>query len=59
MIRSVSGDDPTPADALPPHEAGRRLFDRRVAMDKAEPGLAERTADVVSAYVANNALHAS
>ncbi len=28
-------------------------------MDKAEPGLAERTADVVSAYVANNALHTS
>ena len=28
-------------------------------MDEAEPGLAERTADVVSAYVANNALHIS
>ena len=28
-------------------------------MDEAEPGLAERTADVVSAYVANNALHVS
>ena len=28
-------------------------------MNHAEPGLAERTADVVSAYVANNALHIS
>src|ERR687889_141130 len=28
-------------------------------MDGAEPGLAERMADVVSAYVANNALHPS